>query len=71
MRIPLREQLGLLLAVTSLLALTVLVVATWVQSDDYITDSHSSTLALTANLKAAEIAHTLQLYSDSAQSVGT
>jgi osomolarity two-component system, sensor histidine kinase SLN1 len=71
MRIPLREQLALLLAVTSLLALTVLAVATWVQSDDYIVNSRSSALALTANLKAAEIAHTLQLYSDSVQSVGT
>lgn len=71
MRIPLREQLALLLAVTSLLALTVLAVATWVQSDNYITASRSSALALTANLKAAEIAHTLQLYSDSVRSVGT
>lgn len=70
-RIALREQLALLLAFTSLLALTVLAVATWVQSDNYITESRSSALALTASLKSAEIAHILQLYTNSAVSVGT
>ena len=61
----------MLIAITSLLALCVLAVTIWVQSYRFITQTRASTLAVTANLKAAQIAEVIGLYRDLVQAVST
>ena len=70
-RIRIREQLCLLITITSLLALCVLAVTTWYESHHFITQTRASTLAITANLKAAQVSEAINLYRDIVQAVST
>lgn len=70
-RIRIREQLCLLIALTSLLSLMVLAVATWTQSHRYITQVRASALAETASMKANTLATNIAFYRDLVQSVST
>lgn len=71
MRVPIREQLGLLVLFCSLVALMVLGVATWTQNRDFIIDIRLSALSLTASLKSAQISASLLLFQTSVQSITT
>ena len=70
-RIHIREQLCLIFAVTTLLALTVLAVSTFLQSRHYLQESREQTLQVTANLKADQIAQDLRLFQEAVQTVTT
>lgn len=70
-RIRIREQLCLLIAITALLALMVLSVSVWVQSHHYISQTRAQTLQVTANLKANQIGQYLTILSDSVGSLAT
>jgi heme exporter protein D len=69
--IRIREQLCLLIAITSLLALMVLAVSTWVQSRHYLKESRQQTLQVTANLKADQLGQDLRLFQEAVQSITT
>ncbi|KAK7561469.1 hypothetical protein IWX47DRAFT_841337 [Phyllosticta citricarpa] len=56
MRIPIREQLGLLVLLTSLLGLAVISIATWVTNHNFVLGIRASRLTLTASLKASQLA---------------
>lgn len=71
MRIPIREQLGLLVLLCSLLALMVLAVATWTQNYNFITNLRLSGLSLTASIKAAQVSAGLLLFETTVQSIST
>jgi osomolarity two-component system, sensor histidine kinase SLN1 len=71
MRIPIREQLGLLVLFCSLLALMVLAVATWTQNHGFIIGIRLSALSLTASLKSAQVSASLLLLQTSVQSIAT
>ena len=71
MRIPIREQLGLLVLFCSLLALMVLAVATWTQNHGFIINIRLSALSLTASLKSAQVSASLLLFQTSVQSIST
>jgi osomolarity two-component system, sensor histidine kinase SLN1 len=71
MRIPIREQLGLLVLFCSLFALMVLAVATWTQNRGFIVNIRLSALSLTASLKSAQISAGLLLFQTSVQSIAT
>ncbi|ETN41293.1 uncharacterized protein HMPREF1541_03228 [Cyphellophora europaea CBS 101466] len=70
-RIRIREQLCLVIAIFSLLALTILAVTTWTQSRRYMLDSRANMLQVTANLKADALAQEIALFSDSVVSIST
>ena len=70
-RIRIREQLCLLITVTTLLALTVLAVSTWVQTAHFMRRVRSETLKVTANLKASQLAEDLTMLKDLVQSIST
>ncbi|KAI9771093.1 MAG: Histidine kinase [Geoglossum simile] len=61
MRIPIREQLGLLVLFTSMTSLAVVAIVTWVNSYDFIVSIRSSRLSLTASLKSAQLTSNLLL----------
>jgi capsular polysaccharide biosynthesis protein len=63
-RIRIREQLCLIIAVTALLSLMVLSVAVYVQSHRYMTHTRAQTLEVTASLKADQLAQDLALFND-------
>jgi osomolarity two-component system, sensor histidine kinase SLN1 len=71
MRIPIREQLGLLVLFCSLFALMVLAVATWTQNRGFIINIRLSALSLTASLKSAQVSASLLLFQTSVQSIAT
>jgi osomolarity two-component system, sensor histidine kinase SLN1 len=71
MRIPIREQLALLVLLCSLLALMVLAVATWTQNRDFVIDIRLSALSLTASLKSAQISASVLLFQSSVQAIAT
>ncbi|KAI9761302.1 MAG: hypothetical protein M4579_001092 [Chaenotheca gracillima] len=71
MRIPIREQLALLVLLTSLVALAVLSVVTWVNNYNFVVGIRSSRLELTASLKATQLASSLMLLQSSAQSAAS
>ncbi len=71
MRIPIREQLGLLVLFCSLSALMVLAVATWTQNYGFIISIRLSALSLTASLKSAQVSASLLLFQTSVQSIAT
>lgn len=70
-RIRIREQICLLIAITALLALMVLSVSVWVQSHHYISQTRAQTLQVTANMKANQIGQYLTILSDSVGSLAT
>lgn len=55
MRIPIREQLGLLVLLTSLTALAVVAIATWITNYHFVIGIRSSNLALVASLYASQL----------------
>jgi osomolarity two-component system, sensor histidine kinase SLN1 len=71
MRIPIREQLGLLVLFCSLLALMVLAVATWTQNYGFIINIRLSALSLTASLKSAQISAAMLLFQISVEAIAT
>ncbi|KAI9887308.1 MAG: Histidine kinase [Watsoniomyces obsoletus] len=71
MRIPIREQLGLLVLLTTLIALAVVAIATWINNYRFVVDIRSSGLTLTASLKAAQVSANLLLLQSTVQTVST
>ncbi|KAL9600793.1 MAG: hypothetical protein Q9219_002931 [cf. Caloplaca sp. 3 TL-2023] len=71
MRIPIREQLGLLVLLTSLLALAVIAIATWVNNYNFVVDIRLSRLSLTASLYANQLRADLTLMQTSVLAVAT
>ncbi|CRG86322.1 osomolarity two-component system, sensor histidine kinase SLN1 [Talaromyces islandicus] len=71
MRIPIALQLALLVLVTSLVGLAVISIATWENNYRFVTGVKSQGLALTASLKAGQIASDLQLIEATCTTVAT
>ncbi|KXL48226.1 hypothetical protein M433DRAFT_76499 [Acidomyces richmondensis BFW] len=61
MRVSIREQLALLILTASLISLAVVSIATWVSNHNFVLSIRSSRLAITASLKAAQLASNLNL----------
>ncbi|OAL33499.1 hypothetical protein AYO20_07185 [Fonsecaea nubica] len=66
-----REQLCLIIGLTSLLSLTILTVSIWVQIVDRLNNAKWETLSVTANLKATQVAQDISLLGTSVQSIAT
>ncbi|KAI0431227.1 osmosensing histidine protein kinase SLN1 [Xylaria sp. FL1042] len=71
MRIAIREQLAALVLLAVLIALTIVAVPTWVYVHRFVVTVESDGLALTASLKAAQIASQIELISTSCLSIAT
>lgn len=71
MRIPIREQLALLILTSGLIGLAVISVATWITSHDFVLSVRSSRLSLTASLKAAQLASNLDIMQTSASFISS
>lgn len=71
MRIGIREQLGLLVLLTTLIALAVVAVATWVNNYDFVIGIRTSSLSLTASLYANQLGSNLLLLQSSVQAIST
>lgn len=71
MRIPIREQLALLILLSALIGLAVISIATWVTNHSFVLGVRSSRLSLTASLKAAQLASNLNIMQTSANFVST
>ena len=61
MRIPIREQLTLLILLAALIGLAVISIATWISNHEFVLSICKSRLALTASLKAAQLSSNLDL----------
>lgn len=61
MRIPIREQLGCLVLLASLIGLAVIAIATWVTNHNFVLGIRATSLSLTATLKAAQLSSNLAL----------
>ncbi|CAI6339656.1 unnamed protein product [Periconia digitata] len=59
MRIPIREQLGCLVLLSSLIGLAVIAIATWITNHNFVLSIRATRLSLTASLKAAQLASNL------------
>ncbi|PVI08300.1 osmolarity two-component system protein sln1 [Periconia macrospinosa] len=59
MRIPIREQLGCLVLLASLIGLAVIAIATWITNHNFVLSIRSTRLSLTASLKSAQLASNL------------
>ncbi|KAF1955264.1 osmolarity two-component system protein sln1 [Byssothecium circinans] len=59
MRVPIREQLGCLVLLSSLIGLAVIAIATWITNHNFVLALRSTRLSLTASLKAAQLAGNL------------
>lgn len=59
MRIPIREQLGCLVLLSSLIGLAVIAIATWITNHHFVLEIRSSALSLTASLKSAQLTSNL------------
>lgn len=71
MRIPLKAQLTVLVLFTTLLALAIVAIATWVTQRSFTLDVRASRLCLTASLKAAQVASQLEILGSSVSSFAT
>ncbi|KAL8836698.1 MAG: hypothetical protein Q9170_002830 [Blastenia crenularia] len=71
MRIPIREQLGLLVLLTSLVALAVISIATWVNNYNFVVGIRLSRLSLTASLYANQLRADLTLMQSSVLAAAT
>ncbi|PQE25483.1 Hsp90 protein [Rutstroemia sp. NJR-2017a BBW] len=71
MRIGIREQLGLLVLVTSLVPLVVLALATWFNNYDFTVSIKEGALSLTASLKASQVAADLLLIQSTCSTIVT
>ncbi|KIY04087.1 uncharacterized protein Z520_00779 [Fonsecaea multimorphosa CBS 102226] len=70
-RLRIREQLCLVIGLTSLLSLTVLTVSIWTQTVHHMNSVKWETLMVTANLKATQVAQDITLMGTSVQSIAT
>lgn len=61
MRIPIREQLGCLVLLASMIGLAVVAIATWVTNHNFVLSIRSTRLTLTASLKSAQLSSNLAL----------
>lgn len=61
MRIPIREQLALLILLASLISIAVISIAAWVSNRSFVLHRLEPRLALTASLKASQLASNLNL----------
>lgn len=59
MRIPIREQLGCLVLLSSLIGLAVIAIATWITNHNFVLGIRATRLTLTASLKSAQLASNL------------
>lgn len=71
MRIAIREQLAALVLLAVLIALTIVSVPTWIYVQKFVIKVTSDGLALTASLKAAQIASQLDLVQTTCASIAT
>ncbi|KAI5843914.1 hypothetical protein DFP73DRAFT_478292 [Morchella snyderi] len=71
MRIRIREQLSMLVAVTALVAVGVLAIVTWVHNYRLVLDVRSSRFSLTASLKAIQVAQSLTLLHNTVYAIST
>ncbi|KAF2730730.1 putative histidine kinase HHK5p [Polyplosphaeria fusca] len=71
MRIPIREQLGCLVLLASLIGLAVIAVATWVTTHSFVLSIRATRLTLTAALKSAQLASNLLLMQSTVSQTGT
>lgn len=71
MRVPIRVQLALLVLLMSMIALAVVSISTWINNYNFVVDIKSQGLALTASLKAAQIASDLQLLESTCSTIVT
>ncbi|OCL01997.1 hypothetical protein AOQ84DRAFT_305546 [Glonium stellatum] len=71
MRIPIREQLGCLVLLASLMGLAVIAIATWITNHNFVLNIRATRLSLTASLKAAQLASNLLLMQSSVKSTAT
>ncbi|KIW33413.1 uncharacterized protein PV07_00265 [Cladophialophora immunda] len=70
-RLHIREQLCLVIGLTSLLSLTILAVSIWFQTVHHLNNAKWETLMVTANLKATQVAQDISLMGTSVQSIAT
>ncbi|CAO2657860.1 Nn.00g071200.m01.CDS01 [Neocucurbitaria sp. VM-36] len=61
MRIPIREQLGCLVLLASMIGLAVIAIATWITNHQFVLDIRLTRLTLTASLKSAQLSSNLAL----------
>jgi osomolarity two-component system sensor histidine kinase SLN1 len=71
MRIGIREQLGFVVLVTSLVPLAILAIATWINNHNFVVNITSQSLTLTASLKASQIASDLTLIQSTCSTIVT
>jgi len=70
-RIGIREQLGVVVLLFALVPLMVLSVAVWINNHNFVVSVTSSELALTASLKAAQIASDLLIIQSTCSTIVT
>ncbi|PSN66866.1 hypothetical protein BS50DRAFT_375932 [Corynespora cassiicola Philippines] len=71
MRIPIREQLGCLVLLASLIGLAVVAIATWVTNHNFVLGIRSTRLSLTASLKSAQLSSNLLLMQSTVRQTAT
>ncbi|KAF2268226.1 putative histidine kinase HHK5p [Lojkania enalia] len=71
MRIPIREQLGCLVLLASLIGLAVVAIATWFTNHSFVLSIRASRLTLAASLKAAQLASNMLLMQSTVSSTAT
>ncbi|KAF2758626.1 hypothetical protein EJ05DRAFT_485729 [Pseudovirgaria hyperparasitica] len=71
MRIPIREQLGLLVILAALIALAVVASATWITTRNFVLELRATRLSLTASLKAAQLTSNLALMQSQVRSAAS
>lgn len=71
MRIGIREQLGAVLLLTALVPLAVLSIAVWINNRNFVVNITNQELALTASLKASQIASDLLLIQSTCATITT
>jgi len=71
MRIGIREQLGILVLVTTVVPLAILAIVTWIEAHSFVESITSNSLTLTASLKASQIASDLELIQTTCATIAT
>lgn len=71
MRIGIREQLGAVILLTSLVPLAILSIAVWINNKNFVVNITSQELSLTASLKASQIASDLLLIQSTCATITT
>ncbi|KAF2277887.1 uncharacterized protein EI97DRAFT_277007 [Westerdykella ornata] len=71
MRIPIREQLALLVLLASMIGLAIVAIATWVSNHNFVLSIRASRLSLTATLKAAQLSSNMLLMQSTVRGLST